>query len=795
MSATLIRRLLSMTSAAALAIAITGLAAPAATAEAPPTLTVDPVSDLVSGGSFTPGSDVSLWLNGVLVADSFTQIDPQCGDCGFFFQNPEVDIAIGDTVTVTAGVTVTYVVAPLVITSVSAAAIHGESAPDGATVVVTRDDDEATLEAQVVAGDWAVDLTPWQLGVGNAGTVVQTDEAGNSTSLAWSVPAFTADPGQDHVSGWGFGRPVTVTIGGVSWTGDRIEYEGDSFNVYFGPGPGSTEPDIVPGTTVTVTGPYASKSLTVVDLGLTGWDVAQNTLWGTTDDPDPNHALFLWVSRPDADTNLTVFADGGVWLADLGADGSGYELRINDRLEIAQVDADGDETQVHRVVAGPRFTVGLEVQEVVGLDWPLGQDVVLTVERAGTSVFSATTSPTAATEAYGGWLMTGEGGRVYFDLTKGPIQTVPGDVLTMSSGSVVKTQVIPSLTVDLPDYAADSVSGTADLPEDSFLTLSADTFWNGPPMHGLGSGGDWSWAFTTDQGTPDESTEYDITESSMPFVFATDADGDMTESHAPVPDVRVDPMADRVWASDFAGPTTLTITSGTTTYTGSADPTNVLTRGSWNLDMWVERTGNLPRPAVSLYDLAGVFDIRGGDHISVTDGVSTRELVVADITVDTANASTDVMSGHATQPLTLHMGDGEGGYWGYGVTPVDGQWSYWFEPGVFPNPPDGIPAGMHLQAVDGGTVVRVTATATPIEPSELVPTVQALHLKASTERALLATLQSAQRSYDRSKVKAGNASMEAFIIQVTKLSPKTIPTAAANQLVADARAVIAAHSG
>jgi hypothetical protein len=358
----------------------------------------------------------------------------------------------------------------------------------------------------------------------------------------------------------------------------------------------------------------------------------------------------------------------------------------------------------------PFFAVSVELQEVVGSGWTYSADLTLTVERASTVVLS--TPVTELPNGYDGHLRSGWGGNVYVDLTGGSVLIQPGDVLTLSDGVTTKTQTVPALVAALPDYATDTVAGTttAPFPAGSVLTVMPDgLLWDPnflvPVADPIGTA--WSVDVTAD---------YDVTEASLPVVFQTDADGDVTESHAPRPDIYVDPAADRIWAPDFAaGTVTLTVRrAGEVVHTDAVTTLNVLTKGSYNLDMWVQPTAGLARPTMALYD---GFDVVAGDELTVTDGVSTRTVTVAALTVDSILAATDVVSGTAapdgTGVVTLHLGQGEGGFWGYAADVSAGAWSYWFlNPDVsFALPSEGIVAGMTGQAMIGTTIVRWTVPA------------------------------------------------------------------------------------
>jgi hypothetical protein len=121
--------------------------------------------------------------------------------------------------------------------------------------------------------------------------------------------------------------------------------------------------------------------------------------------------------------------------------------------------------------------------------------------------------------------------------------------------------------------------------------------------------------------------------------------------------------------------------------------------------MWVQPVGDLERPMVGLWDLGGLFDIQPTFVVTVSDGTRTVSTTVAMLSVDSIDAATDTVSGQATGDVALNLNEG-GGFWGYWATPVDGQWSYHFDPSVFPN--QGLDPGMVGVAIadSGTTVVR-----------------------------------------------------------------------------------------
>jgi hypothetical protein len=348
---------------------------------------------------------------------------------------------------------------------------------------------------------------------------------------------------------------------------------------------------------------------------------------------------------------------------------------------------------------GPHMVVGLVTQEILGCGWPEAVPVTMTIQRPSMPAVSRTA--TSGGEIPESWLALSGECNVYFDVAAGPLVKA-GDVVTMTDGTTTRSQLVPDLTVNLR-HVASELSGTTSvpLPEGSVLSVRPDWWWNGGPVADVvpTPAGSWSVSF---------EGEWDLL-ASTGVVTRTDADGDQTVVTTPAPEVVTDPMSDRIWAMDFAkGDISLTITrSGGIVFQRTVATQNVIS-GGWRLrDMWVQPIGTLDRPTMALFDLKGLFDIQAGDVITASDAVTSRTITVDDLTIDSADAATDTVTGHATRDVAFNLNDGQG-YWGYGTTPVNGQYSFFFNPNDFPN--QGLEPGMTVIAIGSSwqTIVRHT---------------------------------------------------------------------------------------
>ena len=512
-------------------------------------------------------------------------------------------------------------------------------------------------------------------------------------------PSISAEITGDWISGYNFGGLVTLDIDGATWASDdpAISYYGDTFIASVG----DYGFDVQAGQTVTVTGPGETwKSLVVADLRVTGFDFQDNTVTGTTSPAADN--LSVAAGRGGIFHEIQVSAVTGSWSADF--DDVAYDLRVLDQVTVAQNDDDFDATVLRDLLAPPRLAFGPELQEVVGYDWPAGNPVQLSVDRAppdGEPEYSFMAIPddqcdsrnTCPTEKLASGL-----GNVAF-VFDGSFLPAAGDEMTMTNGSTAKTQVVPDLRVNTPDFANAVLSGTTDMPmpAGSFLLTHSGPAWSGGGItHDVTPEPDGSW-------TTSYFGEADLEE---PAALQVDEDGDLTAVNAPVPRVWVDPAADRIWAVDFVpGQVMLTVQRGDDTlHVGNVDTENLLTRGSWNLDMWEQPVGDMTRPTVARFDLAGLVDLQAQDFLTVTDGPNTVTTWVEHLTVGEVDVENNIVAGEADVPVALHMGDGELGYWGYQATPDNGDWSYFFDPDAFPYA--GLVPGTGMQAIIGSTVIR-----------------------------------------------------------------------------------------
>lgn len=159
--------------------------------EPPPmaTFTVDPWQDVVWGGDWGPGTEVSISVEGVVVATAAV------GDDGGFWADLSggTDVAAGDVVAVTdATVTKDTVVPALSVTDVDVVLDTVTGSTDTAwplAVGIWDDEGQSAAELNPEPGDpWMADF--WgvhDIGTDTSGYVGQVDDDGDTTWLEWAV--------------------------------------------------------------------------------------------------------------------------------------------------------------------------------------------------------------------------------------------------------------------------------------------------------------------------------------------------------------------------------------------------------------------------------------------------------------------------------------------------------------------------------------------------------------------------------------------------------------------------------
>ncbi len=551
-----------------------------------------------SGGGWTPGTTVSLTIedgSGVLYSDSQT-VD---GDGNFHFGFWDVfDLQRGHLVSITDGTTTkTLVVADLYADGLDVAAdtVFGRAAAGSSVDVWVSGDGQMTVTADG-GGNWTANFSGMtDLTYLSDGGSQQFDDDGDSTFVWWEGPKFQVAPENDWVqsySRWTPGTTVSLTIAdgsGVLYSDSQTvdPYGNFNFNLW-------DVFDLQRGHVVTVSDGTATKTHTVLNLYVDGFDVTADTVFGRA---AAGSSVDVWVH---GDGGLNTTADGaGNWTADFSG--------ITDLTYLSdggsqQQDDDGDSTGVWweypRIDAAP---VDDWVQS--SNRWTPGATISLTIEDGSGVVHSD--SQTADAHGYFHFSLWD-----VFDLQR-------GHIITVSDGTNTKSHTVTDLYVDAVDVAADTVSGRAAAGSDVKVKVHGD----GEAT--VTADGSEIW-------TADFSGITDLTYLSEGSSQQTDDDGDSTWIWWTGPRIQAAPDDDWVssWSRWTPGTTiSLTIEDGSGVVYSDSQTSDA--DGNFNFNLW------------------DVFDLQRGHVVSVSDGTKTKTLVVADLYVDGVDVTTDTVFGRA----------------------------------------------------------------------------------------------------------------------------------------------------
>ena len=323
--------------------------------------------------------------------------------------------------------------------------------------------DMVTLTAEAEAGwtfnSWGGDLE------GNTNPRLITIEGDMNVDANFDPPIqrFHAQLTQNSVDGydWTLGQEITVTIDeasngvGVDFTDTKTvqtaEWDPTSTVVHFTDLGGI---DLEAGDYITMTNGTITKTLTVSVLTLDGVDIDTDTVFGTAA-PGANLTV-QGLCYGNQCAERQVIAMGGNWLADFSVpDEDKFNIKQGTTGEVIEPDEDGDHTDIDWGVFNPVLTAHPDEDLVDGTFWPLGVSVTLDINNGEhTASETVLVAPWNSSETY-----------VEFNLA-GIHDLVPGDVVTLTHGTITKTHTVFDLDVTNMNATGNTVSGTTNQPYD-----------------------------------------------------------------------------------------------------------------------------------------------------------------------------------------------------------------------------------------------------------------------------------------------------------------------------------------
>ncbi len=586
---------------------------------------VNPNDESVWGWDWAPNSTVDISVGATESPDhtaiAFTD---EWGNFGTGLDG--YDLIVGETVTISDGTTTkSTVVTALTVDGVDPDydMVWGHAAPGGTVQVDAWGMAWRQVTADESTGEWYADFSieplegegygTCEIDRGTEGEASQPDEDGDATAMPWRVPntAFKVNPNDESVWGWDWepGSTVDIAVGDPEEPTYSISAETDEWG-NFGTG---LEYDITVEDTVTVSGGESVKSTVVTSLTLDGFNPDTDTVWGTAE-----AGTEVQIDITNTGVWRTITADvNGYWMVDftdaVGNDEDwqqGFDIGPGTDGEASQYDEDWDATCVQWRVPATGFNVNPNDESVWGWEWAL--ESVLEIKVGDPEAPDHTAYVTAS--EWGDF-----GTNLDYDL-------IVGETVTISDGTTTKSTVATALTVTGVDPENDTVSGTAapgstvqvDAWGMAWRQVTADEFtgeWYADfsiePLEGEGYG-----TCEIDLGTEGEASQPD-----------TDGDGTSVPWRVPDTAFRVNPDTDEVWGWDWVANSTVDITVG-----DPGEPDHSVTVEA---DEWSNFATTLE------------YDITVGETVTVEQGSTLKDTIVASLTVDGIDPDEDTVWGTA----------------------------------------------------------------------------------------------------------------------------------------------------
>ncbi|GEM_PF-6137477 len=310
------------------------------------------------------------------------------------------------------------------------------------------------------------------------------------------------------------------------------------------------------------------------------------------------------------------------------------------------------------VTGGERFHVQLTQNNVEGYDWPVGASVTLTIDDPSNGVGTDFTDTQAADS----------GGTARFD-NVGGIDLAAGMYVTMDDGTTFKDHTVTILALTGADPDTDTVSGTG--TPGVFINTWAQcgsqtaTRYVYPDING-----DWVADYSVVGVQPEEQTLCDIQPGTYGEVMEPDADADHTDIDWRLPDPKFSahPLGDEVVGWDFQLGATATLEINDPLTPANPDYSDTTTVIVHPYD---------PNQTFFTFNFSGIYDLKPGDTVSVTDGSNTKTHTVTPVAVTDANPGSDTVSGTAEIGSSVYteICDFSGCYFRNEIADGSGNWT------------------------------------------------------------------------------------------------------------------------
>jgi hypothetical protein len=612
---------------------------------------VDPQNDQVWGDGFTPGTAVTITVDGT-DHGPFSTYDG--GGFDVSFDPAEVDIVEGMTLVVADSVVEkTHVVTALTVTGVDEDLEQVAGLAEVGSVVDAWVNDtgvwrQVTADDGTWVADFAADL---DLRPGSNGGAEQCDVDGDCTHVDWQLdnPSFGVDPHHDGLWGdqWAPDDQVTIWINDIEHSTLPTDEWGTFGNDWDPMGV-----DIVAGDDVDVTQGDVTKTHHVTSLEITSIDVDTDIMTGVADGP-----FDIWVH--DTDAQRHVDHDGvGEWTVDWSVPGPNdgeettVDLEPGSNGNSSECDDDGDCTYADWYVTNPMFRVDPVNGGLWGHEWYDVTEVTVTTDTGFDEV--------VAVDGNGDW-WTGTD----------PAELVAGTTVTVTGGDTAKTLVVSDLAVESVAAGEDAVVGTAEAGTEVRVEIHEidDEVWRLEVADGAG---DWTADFTDFVSDATGQGAITFEPGVHGAAHQDDDDGDATwiDWNVANPSFSVETPS---WVSS-QGDGWMEGRTVTLVVDDDDDTNGVLFTDTTAIEQW----GPEPWEVGWSFQLDGTFEIQPGNFVTVDDGVDVaKALWVEDLAIIDIDEAADTISGTAGPLMRIDVSAGNDDYEVYRSVESDasGSWT------------------------------------------------------------------------------------------------------------------------
>jgi len=494
-----------------------------------------------------------------------------------------------------------------------------------------------------------VDLQP-----GSDGWAAQYDTNGNQTQIDWRITNPTIEANltsnwaharewptgtdltltiDDPSNGVGVDKTVTAVVGPASWNPDEIlaEFDLEGF-------------DLQPGFILEVTDGITTRTMTLTNLSITGFDLISDTISGAG---APGLEVQVCVNAPDRCYSRYATPDATeAWAVDYANPGPRDDE--NDLVDLqpgsdgwaAQRDPNGNQTWIDWRIANPTIEANLTGNWVHAYEWPTGTDLTLTIDDPSNGVgVDKTVTTTVGPAPWNPNEILAD-----FDLEGFDVQ--PGFILEVTDGITTRTMTTANLDITGFDLDADTITGVATPNTEVQVCVNVPNACYPRHINSDGSG-DWTADYANPGPRNDEQDLVNLQPGTNGWAAENDHNGNRTSVDWRIanPWLQANPVSEWVQAREWPAGTTLTLTiddpntGGDVDYTG----TSVVGPAPWDSN-----------DIVAHFDLAG-FDLQTGHIVTVTDGTTTRTMTPTNLVVTALDMDLDTISGVGDPALEVQV--------------------------------------------------------------------------------------------------------------------------------------------